>query len=183
MPNPSLRDILTRAVVIAKAYAAAHTVEVGGNNMGDQVQFYLRMVGLGAGNPWCCAFVYTCLVKAYAQLIGHAEDRDSLVALGPVFTQIYGVPRTGLVIAMWAAFEHLGLSRDWDAKISAPALVFFRFGEGHHIGFVTEDSAARSPIRTCEGNTPNDSGNQADGDGVFMRLRPRNHVMGFGVAA
>lgn len=186
MINPSLHEVMGRAITIAKAYAAAHTHEDGGNNHGDQVQFYLRMVGLGAGQPWCCAFVYTCLVKAFAQLTNRLEDRDSLVVLGAVFSRVYGIPRTGYVPAMWAALERLGLTLGRGAQIHFPALIFFRFDarpEPHHVGFLTADSGPGMPCRTCEGNTPADTGDQADGDGVFVKLRPRSHVFGFGVAA
>jgi hypothetical protein len=185
--NPTLREVLARAVVIALAYAAAHTHEVGGNNAGDQVEFYLRMVGLTKGQPWCCAFVYTCLVKAYAQLMGLAEDRDSLLRLRGRFANIYGLPATGACRTLWLALKGRNLATDRRGAVRANSLAFFDFddtGQAHHIVFVTADSAAGEDLQTVGGNTPaGHSGNQREGDGVHSKTFGRGKVFGFGQAS
>lgn len=187
MKNPSLREIIVRAIVIAQGYANAGIHESGGNNHGDQIQFYLRMVGLGAGQPWCAAFVYTCLVKAYAQLTGQAEDREGLLRLGPKFSAIYKITRSGYCPTLWACFVHLGMTCGPGSAVPAWSIIFFDFhgqGEPHHVAFVSQGAAVMMPVRTIEGNTPGGhSGDQADGDGVHARIRSRVDVFGFAVAA
>lgn len=184
--NPTLGEVFARALVIAKGYAHAGTHEEGGNNLGDQVAFFQRMVAIGKGAPWCAAFVYTCLVKAFAQLMGLAEDRDSLVKLTGRFSRTYGITRTGYCPTLWAALHNLGLTRQKHERIPAGSIVFYDLhgqGEPHHVGWVSVDSGPDALIFTIEGNTPAHSGNQADGDGVYARSHSRDLVFGFGVAA
>jgi hypothetical protein len=179
-----LKRIFALAVVIAAEYCAAGIHEVGGNNHGDQVEFYLVAAGSEPGQPWCCAFVFTCLLKAWARLSGIDESRDSLLANVGRFCRETGIPRTASCAAMWAAFEHMGLTRDLNATCPAGSLVFFHFhGElaPHHIGFVRTSSFRDRIVGTIEGNTGAVS--QADGDGVLMKMRNRSIVFGFAVAA
>ena len=70
----SPREIAVAALSIAEGYAAAQVHEEGGNNRGDQVEFFQRLLGGSRGDPRCADFVCTCLVKGYARAHGLAED-------------------------------------------------------------------------------------------------------------
>lgn len=184
--KPSLGDVMRGGADIALGYAKAGVHEEGGNNQGSYVQFFQHVAGTSPGEPWCAAFVYTCLVKAYAQLSALPEDRTSLLALVPQFAQAYTLPRTAYCPNLWKAFKALGLTHGKEASVAAGAIVFYDFqgvGAAHHVGFVTSASAGIQPLSTVEANTSSGiAGSQADGDGVFDRRRSRTSVFGFATA-
>lgn len=179
--RPPLAAIFGLALSIAEQYSAAGTHEIGGNNHGDQVEFFLRLAGTRPGQPWCCAFVFACLVKAWCRLSGISETRESMEVNLARFVRETTIPRTASCWVMWQALKRLGLARDKNASAPSGSIVFFHFhGEPipKHIGFV------RSWPETIEGNTPEGAaGNQADGDGVLAKVRGRSVVFGFAVAA
>src|ERR1044071_6526269 len=74
------RAVARAALEIARGYAAAHVHEEGGNNRGDQVEFFQRLMHGVPGDPWCADFVCTCLVKGFARHHGLNEDRRHLPA-------------------------------------------------------------------------------------------------------
>ena len=78
------REIGELALTIGVAYAAAGVHEVGGNNRGDEVEFFQRLCGAAPGDPWCACFVCACLVKGYARAGSLAEDRTALSGYVPL---------------------------------------------------------------------------------------------------
>lgn len=176
----SVRSVARIGLQIAEGYAAAHIHEEGGNNRGDQVEFFQRLISGAPGDPWCADFVCSCLVKAYARFHRLPEDRVRL----PGYVAAAGalmLPLSGSCVEIARSARRLKLLRSADYSPAAGDLVLFDFadrGEPHHIGFVR--SADHAVIHTVEGNTsPGTHGSQADGEGVFCRVRPRQHVHGF----
>ena len=55
-----------------------------GSNSGPEVNQYLASVGLGAGDPWCAAFVYWCFKKASGEL----GVQNKLIKTGSVFDSL-----------------------------------------------------------------------------------------------
>ena len=81
----------------------------------------------------------------------------------------------------WAAkFQSLGRWRDRNPQVGD--VVFFNFGAPyiHHVGIV-EKVLADGTIQTLEGNTSaGSSGSQANGGGVYRRLR-KTGIAGYGI--
>jgi hypothetical protein len=198
MPMEAVRSTAARAIAqaalqIALGYAAAHIREEGGNNRGDQVEFFQRLMGGAPGDPWCADFVCTCLVKAYARCTGQDESRWAL----PGFVHAAGralLPLSGYCPALAEAARTAGLLRRRGFAALPGDLVLFDFegsGEPHHAGFVRAPvSGAGVPegaiVLTVEGNTsagPAGAGGQAagqaDGDGVYLRTRACSYVFGY----
>jgi hypothetical protein len=59
--------ISERSIQIAISQIGVQEVPIGSNG-GPEVTQYLNSVGLGAGYPWCMAFVYWCVNKACTEL-------------------------------------------------------------------------------------------------------------------
>jgi len=130
---------------LAAARAEVGVREVGGNNHGPRVEDYLRAVGLGAGNPWCAAFVAFVLRQA----------------------AVKGWPMTGDTWALedWARAN--GCLHE-DPQAGDVFLLLGSDGRPIHTGFVT--SVDGRWVWTIEGNTGGPS--DTDGDGVFNKRRP-----------
>jgi hypothetical protein len=179
------REIALLAVEIAEGYAAAGIREVGGNNRGDEVEFFLRLVGIGPGEPWCAAFVSACIVKAHARALGLPEDRAALIVQAPAASAAL-MPLSGLCRALASAARHAGLFRPRGYVPVRGDLALFDFTspqerlvEPHHVGFV-RGVQPNGALATVEGNTTSgESGRQADGDGVYCRVRGRERVYGY----
>ncbi|MFN3597043.1 MAG: CHAP domain-containing protein [Rubricoccaceae bacterium] len=153
------------AVGIAAGYVG--TVEKGGANRGPEVEAFQRAVGIPPGSAWCAAFVGFILDEA---------ERQSGRRLVPAV-------RSG-VATRYVGRESVR-ARDVLRGASRPpvgSLVVWRRGATWrgHVGFVLRDDNAsvRGPAwylrcgRTIEGNTSSGSaGSQADGDGVWERVR------------
>ena len=172
--NP--RGVAVAALQIALAYAAAGVHEEGGNNRGDQVEFFQRMMGGSPGDPWCADFVCTCLVKAFARLNRMPEDRLHLIRTVGIAGHM--LPLSGYCPALWQAAVGKGMARGRLFDPDPGDLVLFDFegqGEPHHVAMVRSGN-----LDTLEGNTSSgQGGSQADGGGVFLRHRNRDHVFGF----
>jgi hypothetical protein len=149
---------------LAKAALAFAATQIGTledpplSNRGKQVEAYLASVGVPPGNPWCAAFVYSCVAQA--------AKADSLA--NPL-------PKTGGVLDMWRKALKAGLPcLTTQQAVAAPGLVssgmifIMDFGEGKgHTGFVKALAGGR--LSTIEGNS-NDDGSR-DGVGVFELTR------------
>jgi hypothetical protein len=181
---PSARTLSVRALQIAQGYADAEIREAG-NNRGDQVEFFQRLIGGVPGDSWCAFFVCTCLVKAYAQLTAQKEGRDDL----PHYVSFVGshyLRLSGSCREIVAAAQSHGL---WKPKGFLPVagdLVLYDYGNlghAHHIGIVksaTRDGRGSISIVTVEGNTSSGtSGSQDNGDGVFVKHRDTAGVIGY----
>lgn len=119
--------------------------EEGGNNRGSRVEAYLSAVGLGAGNPWCAAFV--CWVMKSAG--------------------VKGFPMTGDTweLEAWAEREGILVNNPMAGDVF---LLLDAQGKPMHTGFVAGVSSSMM-IDTIEGNTGVAS--DTDGDGVARKSR------------
>ena len=152
------------AAQIAAGYVG--TVEEGVNE-GEAVERFQRAVGIPPGSAWCAAFV--------GFVLNEAEHRSG--------RRVVPTVRSG-VATTYVGRESVR-ARDVLRGVARPpvgALVVWRRGATWrgHIGFVLRDdnAAARGPDwylrcgHTVEGNTSSGAGgSQADGDGVWERLR------------
>ena len=98
---PAVTLLAARALDIARGYANAGTREVGGNNRGDEVEFFQSLMGGARGDPWCADFVCCCLVKAYAQLTRQPEGRTDLPHYLPAVRSHY-LNLSGYCPALWS---------------------------------------------------------------------------------
>lgn len=132
------------------------THEVGFHNRGKRVDEYQRADNLpGVGYSWCMSFVQWCYKMVYHPL--------------PDLTASVG--------------NFLGYARKVGWVTSRPLrgdLVCFNFDADNwpdHVGFVAR-VLPLGLIRTIEGNTsPGTGGSQADGGGVYRRLRSRRRCV------
>jgi len=174
------RRIAQIALSIAVGYAAAHVHEEDGNNRGDQVEFFQRLLGGRPGDPWCADFVCTCLVKGYARANSLAEDRSALMGIAARVGAAM-IALSGSCVGLMEGAQARGFWRSRTYHPAAGDLALFDFaaeGRPHHVGFVR--SVDRGSVLTVEGNTiSGDGSGQADGEGVFYRRRPRENVFGF----
>jgi hypothetical protein len=125
--------------------------ETGCGNCGGRVEAYLKRVGLGAGSPWCAAFV--------SWVFSEAGLRAPRTAWSPaLFPESRKVPGSSAL---------------------RPGLVFGLYypsvGRIAHCGIVT--GLRGDWIVTVEGNT-SVSGTR-EGDGVYKKLRHRRTVAKF----
>ena len=120
-------------------------------------------------------------MKAFARLTGQVEDRAHLLGYVQRFNTRY-FSLSGYCPAIAHAVRLRFMLRSSDFTPLPGDGVLFDFGhsgEPHHIGFVRA-VCADGLIQTVEGNTKSgDEGDQADGDGVFLRTRSRGSVFGF----
>lgn len=63
-------------------------------------------------------------------------------------------------------------------------IVYFNFDSDvgpEHVGIAASDLLPNRTVRTVEGNTsPSDAGSQANGDGVYKKVRPATQILGYG---
>lgn len=138
---------------IASGYIGTKEVP---KNAGAQVITFLNSVGLGAGQPWCMAFVYYCFNVASQNL----NLQNPLSKTGHCMTQWYTAspvlksqtPRVGSVFIM-------------------------SYGDGKgHTGIVTKVND-NNTFEAIEGNT--NSAGSREGEGVWRKTRKNSEVIGF----
>lgn len=182
-----LRALAIHALGIAVGYAQAGTFETDPNR-GDQIEFFQHTTGGSAGESWCADFVYACLLKADCKMKGllvGATDHDNRVIMlnhANAMSAATGIPRTGYCPTVASVAKTKGRFHTKNYRPGVGDLILYDFnnvGEPHHIGFVRGVNVDGT-LRTVEGNTSASSvGSQANGDGVYMKVRPRTHVYGF----
>lgn len=128
--------------------------EVGGNNMGPMVELIQSTVGRAEGEPWCLAFVQTCI--AYAELKTGIKS--------PVIPSEHC--RT--------TWEHTPKSARVQYRPNRYALVFWGYdgSSSGHVGIYLEGSFKHNKgvsFRSIEGNTNSDGARE--GDGVYYKNR------------
>ena len=124
------RTVALAAVEIAQGYAAAHVHEEGGNNRGDQVEFFQRLIGGAPGDPWCADFVCTCLVKGYARFHRLPEERARLPELVRATGRLL-LPLSGLFMSViYPTINSKGISCFPKAQHGAVAGVILFFTAG-----------------------------------------------------
>lgn len=119
----------------------------------------------------------------FAAEAGHANGQKwcaTFVCAIAKRTGVY-VPNTASTRAMRNAFEAIGQTGDTPEP---GAIAFFDFPNKstgiEHVGIVKEVHSG-GIITTIEGNTSSGSrGSQDNGGGVYLRVRPLNHVVAFG---
>lgn len=127
-------------------------------NNGQKVKQYLKAVGLGAGYPWCMAFVYWCMEQATAQL----EIENPLV-------------KTAGVLKQWNETTLRKLTNR-DSGIKPGDIFIMKFSNGTgHTGVV--EKIVGGLVYTIEGNT-NDEGSR-EGYEVARRTRSITEILGF----
>jgi hypothetical protein len=138
-----------------------------GNNSGRWVLEYLKAVFLGAGNPWCQAFVVFRLIKAAHSLIINIPK--DFPRTGSCTVSVKWAQKTGYFIRR----ADVELKRE---KIQVGDIAYFWFpnlGRWGHTGIVVEVKADGSFV-TVEGNTgPSPSAEDVvrEGQGVYMKSR------------
>jgi hypothetical protein len=151
------------------------SVREDGANSGTFVERYLSAVGLGAGNPWCMAFVVLRLIKAAHSLSLYIPNE---------------MPRTGSTVL----FSNWGKKKSWfikradlelgRARIQEGDIIFYFFaakGRIAHCGIVV-DATSNSNFKTVEGNTSSGLTDvvDRDGQGVYMKQRSISSLGLFG---
>jgi hypothetical protein len=136
------------------ASAEVGTREVGGNNMGAQVERYLASVGLAPGNPWCAAFLFYVFKMAAARL-----------------GLVNPCPKTGSTLRMWALADQI--CRDSNPSVGAVYVLKHSETTGH--AGVVEKIAADGTITEISGNT-NREGSR-EGDSVWRHSGPTPEVI------
>jgi len=140
------------------------SVREDGSNRGTFVEVYLKAVGLGAGNPWCMAFVVLRLIKAAHSLNKFIPNE---------------MPRTGstVVFSNWGKKKSFFIKRaDLELGRATPMegdIVFYFFplkGRIAHTGIVVKGG---KNFETVEGNTSGGIRDLVDreGQGVYRKER------------
>lgn len=183
----NLRALAPQFVTIANQYADASTRETGVNR-GAAVEWMQQTVHIPPGSSWCAAFVYAVMLKVWCQAQGlmtapTAEgNRPIMLAHADEFSRETLIPRTGYCPTIADIAKRQNRFHGPAFAPSAGDLVTFDFhnqGEPHHVAFV-RGVRADGQLLTTEGNTSAGAGgSQADGDGVFKRVRSRVSVYGF----
>lgn len=151
-----------RAAVIENYKSQIHVREKTGNNDGEDVEKYLKTVGLGKGYAWCAAFVKWCLTHgvynsdAEKYINGMAlslHRKEKIIYFKGVFTE---EPQHADVFNLWynslGRIGHTGFYHGWADK-----------KKGNYYSY--EGNATGKGARESEGGTP--------GQGVW-RLIIRN---------
>lgn len=155
---------LGEVLAVALAEEAKKIREIPPNsNRGPAVEAYLASVGLGKGNPWCCAFTYWCFEQA-ARAKGRANP----------------MVKTGGCLAHWNGAAAKGAKRisASDAKnnpaLLKPGMIFIMdFGGGKgHTGFIV--AVRGGLVDTVEGNT--DASKTREGGGVYTLTRKLSEI-------
>lgn len=150
--NLEIRDL---ALELALTELASGVREVGGKNRGPRVEQYLKGVGLGPGNPWCCAAAIHCYDRACAE-----------------FERPLILPRTGRVVWLIQAVNQRYIRPDpvRGALCLHAANVEDDNSDGH-VGFVLRYAAGR--VESVEANTNADG--SREGDRWAVKWRPESY--------
>ncbi len=132
--------------------------ESGGNNRGQLVEHFLKECALAPGNPWCMAFVQSCVGQVERILkILNPGDPGARLANG------------GLCLAVWNGSPA-------EIRAQTPTIgsvAIWRKGDTQagHTGIVSGVGVigVNGTFRTIEGNTSSGLGVDREGDGVFEK--------------
>ncbi len=154
----SVLPLLKEQLLIHEAKRWVGITEQGGNNRGQLVALFQRAAGgLANGEPWCMAFVQFC-IQAVDSLVADCDGTQEKSALF----------KGEHCLTIWNKSQAL--------KIDTPkpgCLCIWQHGQtaSGHVGIVVDVNADGS-IMTVEGNTSSDdTGNQREGDGVWLKRR------------
>ena len=147
-------------LLISEAKRWVSFVEVGGDNKGQVVEMFQRVVGKAVGEAWCLSFVQYCLKQV----------DSSFEEIYKKKLPLHGVNITEHCLTCWhktpAQYKFRG------AKPGR--IIIWRHGTTTrgHAGIVVHVERGTGYIWTVEGNTgPSNSTIQRDGDGVYLKRR------------
>jgi hypothetical protein len=154
-------ELNRKKLLVHEAKRWLRTVEVGGNNRGQVVEMFQRIVDDKAfGEPWCMAFVQYCI-----------HHVDTLV-LG-VWPELLE-PGNSLIKSEWCyeVWEKSPAACRKDSPaIGRVAIWKSKSGTDGHTGIVVR-LFSDGEFETIEGNTSQTFyGSQSNGDGVFSKRR------------
>jgi hypothetical protein len=144
------RDVLTTIVANATKYVGI--TEVGGNNRGKEVEYFLATVGLKGGLAWCTAFTCTVL---------HESGVHN--------------PMTGWTPALATHKTGQKIRKKEDYKAGMVFTLYYaNLKREGHSGFITQIQG--NSVMTVEGNTTNRGTRETHKgkDGVNQILRPKS---------
>jgi hypothetical protein len=172
--------LAAKALEVGKAFAASGLHEATGHNDGEQIQKIEAFFGL-EGEPYCAMGLAYCFMKAFAFLTAHPTDEHTLKAILTHNLPHYfdPSPSTGQMMrsaqakGMWRPFHTLE-----EIHPGEPVLFDFKgTGQPQHVGMFSH--AAHGMVVCCEFNTgAGAAGNQADGQGCYVRERSTQFVLG-----
>jgi hypothetical protein len=141
-----------------------------GSNWGEDVQGYLKSVGITFPASWCMAFVYWCVEKSNGRIPDMAGGKSNPLV------------RTGGVMRQWNEIDTrakslFGVTNKFRFSEPKAGDIFIQdHGKGlGHTGFV--EKVQGDKIFTIEGNT-NDTGSR-EGYEVCRRVRDIKSCIGF----
>jgi len=186
-----LRQIAERAAHLGIAFAQAGVFETAPNR-GPQIEFWQKAAGGAAGESWCCDFAFNMYLKSYCTIKGYltgktdAENRAILLNHADEMSKRTGIARTGSCAASLAHADVMGRKHGRTFVPSVGDQIFYDFpvngkqlGRAHHTGIVLA-VIGDGRIRVVEGNTVSgDAGNQSEGQGVYVRTRATDYVVGY----
>ena len=159
---PPLNPIATRAATDALANVGVSEDGPPYDNRGRDVETYLDSVGLGAGNPWCAAFVFYRL-RVAARELGVPLPISVSTMLGKG------------AAASWAEWGRArrrwyGAGSGYHPRRGDLACFYIESENGiHHIGIVLDSDG--DGVTTVEGNSHPDGVASRDGYCVAKRAR------------
>lgn len=145
-------------IEVAKRYEGTH--EVGGDNLGPQVEEFQRAVdSVASREPWCMCFVQHCVKETESMtgrrsLIFRSESvmqtwRNSPIALRR------GGPYPGFIVLWQHGKTEMG-----------------------HCGILTLVPSDLKSFESIEGNTSPGHWIDRNGDGVYLKIRPKPWSIG-----
>ncbi len=137
--------------VLATAASQVGVHEVGGNDLGPQIEEYQASCNLPPGSPWCACLVHWCL-------------KQNNIPLEPATGDTWA-------IRDWA--KDKGILYDSNPVRGDIFLLLDNDGEPEHTGFVTDNDVETQSFDSIEGNTTDPSG-VFPGKGVYRKVRPDN---------
>ena len=149
---PCNKELLYKSHQVAKSQVGV--TERTGRNDGKQVELYLSSVNLVKGNPYCAAGQYWCF-----------KEGARLLKLQEFLIPIY---KTGSTYLMFNKAKQLGRKVKYSPKKND--LLFWILTRTGHVERI--DSVLKGGwVKTIAFNTSSGTGNQRDGEGVYLRKR------------
>ena len=162
----SITDAVRNLTVYeAKRWLGA--TEQGGNNSGQLVEIFQKAVdGVASREPWCMAYVQSCVIRAEEMLSISHPGVDAIL--------VNALHKSEHCMTVWAKTP--AACRIPDPKVGA--IVIWRHGNSTsgHTGIVMSVLPDGS-FYTAEGNTGSTAaGIVREGDGVYKKLRSKRQV-------
>lgn len=154
----------TPCVVVTAA--AEVGVREQGKNDGKQVRAYLASTKLGAGYPWCAAYVHW--VHRQCGIVLKPEREFAAAARFAREREVFRHGQLHMYEGDDLGHPHTRISQDGDCF----TLYYPKLGRVGHVGLVVGED--EDYIITVEGNTS--SGGSREGDGVYRRRRLKEAV-------